>query len=177
MPTFLHSNLKVLRNEKSITQDGLASHMGKGRTTINNWEKQVSQPNLSEIQELCNFFGISCDCLLFSDLSDVQVTDRRKPSKNQGNVQGNVQASVQVKPAKAGKTDQGGDTSPPWEKALNDARKTNEILSVAVRGLEAANAVLIRDLEQYREQIELLKGGPTSIRKDMEIPIPAKAGL
>ena len=32
-------NLKLLRNEKELTQDDIAKYLGVSRTTYNNWEQ------------------------------------------------------------------------------------------------------------------------------------------
>ena len=66
---FLGKNIRHLRRQFSQTQSGLADTMGKGQTTIGNWENGVSEPNVEELLLLSNFFGTPVDILLKVDLS------------------------------------------------------------------------------------------------------------
>jgi len=66
---YFHSNLKVLRKRKGLTQEELASHLKIKRPTLNNYENQVSQPTLDIQLSVSDFFSISVDTLLKIDLS------------------------------------------------------------------------------------------------------------
>ena len=66
---FLGKNIRYLRKQNSQSQAGLASVIGKGQTTIGNWENGVSEPGVEELLTLSNYFDISVDILLKIDLS------------------------------------------------------------------------------------------------------------
>ncbi|MBN9380127.1 MAG: helix-turn-helix transcriptional regulator [Chitinophagaceae bacterium] len=66
---FLGKNIRHLRKKFSQTQSELADMMGKGQTTIGNWENGVSEPNVEELLLLSNYFGTPVDILLKVDLS------------------------------------------------------------------------------------------------------------
>ncbi len=66
---FLGKNIRHLRKQFDETQVGLAQIMGKGQTTIGNWENGVSEPNLDELMVLSNYFDTPIDVLLKVDLS------------------------------------------------------------------------------------------------------------
>lgn len=64
----LGKNLKYLRKKMSKTQAELALIVGKGQTTIGNWENGESEPSLEELILLSNFSGFSIDNLLKREL-------------------------------------------------------------------------------------------------------------
>ena len=66
---FLGKNIKHLRKQFAQTQSELADMMGKGQTTIGNWENGVSEPSVEELLLLSNYFGTPVDILLKVDLS------------------------------------------------------------------------------------------------------------
>ena len=65
----LGKNIRHLRKQFAQTQSGLADVIGKGQTTVGNWENGVSEPNLEELLLLSNYFGTPIDLLLKVDLS------------------------------------------------------------------------------------------------------------
>lgn len=66
---FLGKNIRHLRKQFNQTQSELADLMGKGQTTVGNWENGVSEPSLEELLLLSNYFGTPLDILLKVDLS------------------------------------------------------------------------------------------------------------
>jgi transcriptional regulator with XRE-family HTH domain len=59
-----------------LNQITLAAEVGKGNTTIGNWENGVSQPNVEEMIALCNFFGVDVSSLITVDLAKTNtITD------------------------------------------------------------------------------------------------------
>lgn len=60
------NNLKYYRVSKGKTQRELATDIGATNTTLSNWEKGISKPDLETIIKLSNYFGISIDELIFS---------------------------------------------------------------------------------------------------------------
>jgi transcriptional regulator with XRE-family HTH domain len=69
---FLGKNLRYLRKQSSRTQSEIASLIQKGQTTIGNWENGISEPSLSELMIISNYFDIPLDTLLKTDLAETQ---------------------------------------------------------------------------------------------------------
>lgn len=53
---------EVIR-DSGITKSFIATHFGKQRSMLNNWEKEKSKPSDEEIQELATLLGVSVDYL------------------------------------------------------------------------------------------------------------------
>lgn len=75
-------NLKDYRKNKGITQRDLADIIGTNNTTLSNWEKGISKPDIDTIIKISNYFGISIDDLIFSA--------EEKKGKVKGKVNGNL---------------------------------------------------------------------------------------
>jgi transcriptional regulator with XRE-family HTH domain len=67
---FLGKNIRHLRKQLSKTQSEIALLLKKGQTTVGNWENGISEPSLDELIVLSNYFDISLDILIRSDLSE-----------------------------------------------------------------------------------------------------------
>ncbi|HXU27488.1 MAG TPA: XRE family transcriptional regulator [Bacteroidia bacterium] len=65
----LSSNLLILRQKKSISQDTLAKFLNISRTTITNYEGGLSEPDYEKLILIAKYFDISLDDLLTKDLS------------------------------------------------------------------------------------------------------------
>jgi transcriptional regulator with XRE-family HTH domain len=66
---FLGKNIRYIRKQLSKTQSEVASLLKKGQTTIGNWENGISEPNLEELVVLSNYFDISLDTRIKTDLA------------------------------------------------------------------------------------------------------------
>ena len=66
---FFSSNLKYLREKKNCKQAEIADYISVKPNTISNYEKGVSQPDFIILELLKNFFEVSVDELLYSDMS------------------------------------------------------------------------------------------------------------
>jgi len=64
----LISNLKLLRNAKSLTQQQMADQLGIPRPTYSGWERGSAEPSLSSLGQICEIFGVSLDNLVYDDL-------------------------------------------------------------------------------------------------------------
>lgn len=53
--------LKMLRIEKKISQNGLAKILGVTQQCISEWELGKTEPTLSSLWELADFFDVSMD--------------------------------------------------------------------------------------------------------------------
>src|SRR5258705_8913664 len=70
-------NLRYLRKKGNHNQDEIAILFRKRANTIGNWENQKSEPSLTELMKLGEFFKISVEDLLHTDmekLSEPPVT-------------------------------------------------------------------------------------------------------
>ena len=61
-------NLRFLRKKGSHNQEEIAILFNKRANTIGNWENQKSEPSLSELMKLGDFFQVTTEDLLHSDL-------------------------------------------------------------------------------------------------------------
>jgi transcriptional regulator with XRE-family HTH domain len=61
-------NLRYLRKRENHNQDDIAILFSKRANTIGNWENQKSEPSLTELMKLGEFFKISVEDLLNRDL-------------------------------------------------------------------------------------------------------------
>jgi transcriptional regulator with XRE-family HTH domain len=68
---YFHSNIKHLRSVEGKTQAELANDLGLNRSTLNNYENCLSEPTLEVMIRFADFFGISIDTLLRTDLSSL----------------------------------------------------------------------------------------------------------
>ena len=56
--------LKELRIEKGLTQKQLAEQIGSVQSSIFYWETNQSEPTISALKKLCQFFNVTSDYLL-----------------------------------------------------------------------------------------------------------------
>jgi len=61
-------NLRYLRKKGNHNQDDIAILFRKRANTIGNWENQKSEPSLTELMKLGEFFKVSVEDLLHTDL-------------------------------------------------------------------------------------------------------------
>ena len=67
MKNYFTQNLKYLRTKYNLTQEQLANKINSTRSTVNNWENEISEPNLDMIRKLTETFNIK-DNIVFEDL-------------------------------------------------------------------------------------------------------------
>lgn len=60
--------LQELRKQKGITQQQLAEALFVSRTAISKWESGRGYPNIDSLKAMANYFDISVDALLSSDV-------------------------------------------------------------------------------------------------------------
>ena len=61
-------NLRYLRKKGNHNQDEIAILFRKRANTIGNWENQKSEPSLTELMKLGEFFKVSVEDLLHIDM-------------------------------------------------------------------------------------------------------------
>jgi len=99
MSNFFKTNLLALRKKRAVTQTDIGLQVNKGHTTIGNWEKGTTEPSLSELSILSQYFGISIDSLVNRDLSNVHLNEIAELERN---VHPNVHGNVHLKGKKGG---------------------------------------------------------------------------
>lgn len=57
----MNYSLRLLRNEKKMTQEELAEQMEVSRQTVAKWENRESIPDIAKCRKLANIFGLSLD--------------------------------------------------------------------------------------------------------------------
>ncbi|CAH1856564.1 helix-turn-helix domain-containing protein [Convivina intestini] len=60
-------DIKQLRTEQGLTQQGLADKMHVSRQTVSTWETGKNDPNLDILRELSQLFGVSFEKLVFGE--------------------------------------------------------------------------------------------------------------
>ncbi|MBR2018903.1 MAG: helix-turn-helix transcriptional regulator [Clostridia bacterium] len=60
----IYDKIKLLREQKGLTQAELARKLGLTRAGVNAWEMGLSMPSTQYIVELARFFNVSTDYLL-----------------------------------------------------------------------------------------------------------------
>lgn len=77
-------NLRFLRKKGSYNQDEISILFNKKANTVGNWENQKSEPSLAELMKLGEYFKVSVQELLYSDLEaqSFQQNSEAKPSDN-----------------------------------------------------------------------------------------------
>lgn len=64
METKLADNIRALRKQRSLTQEQLAEVLGVTVGAVYKWEAKLSQPELTMIMIMADFFDTSVDVLL-----------------------------------------------------------------------------------------------------------------
>lgn len=68
MLTHIAQNISYFRELAGLDQVALAQIMHVGRSTISNYERDVTLPDAAAIAHLCQYFDISADYMIFVDL-------------------------------------------------------------------------------------------------------------
>lgn len=91
---FFDKNIQFLRKQKGLKQVDMQAQLGYNRTTWNNYERGVSEPDLEGFFKIAKFFGVSVDHLYFYDLESVHLNYNDAPHIIPGKVPLNVPATV-----------------------------------------------------------------------------------
>ncbi len=70
--------LKELRLSRDITQTELADVLGRTQQSIAGWESNRINPDVSTLQRLAQYFGVTTDYLL-----GIDITDKSHPTFNE----------------------------------------------------------------------------------------------
>ena len=63
----LNDNLRILRIQMGISQDGLAARLGVSRQSVSKWETGTATPELDKLTAMAGLFGVTLDELVLGD--------------------------------------------------------------------------------------------------------------
>lgn len=66
-------NIKYLRRKKKFSQQDLANHLNVARTTLGDYERGHTEPNIDTIINMSKIFDVNIDALLKQDLSHKEL--------------------------------------------------------------------------------------------------------
>lgn len=91
------NNLKYLRKKNLISQQALSDILCIPRTTLGDYEREKTEPNISMLVNLANYFKVSLDQLISDDLSlesyevaksaDVRILAISLDNRNESNIE------------------------------------------------------------------------------------------
>lgn len=84
--------LKNLREQRGLSQAGLAHRLGVGQSAVGNWESGRCLPSTAMSQKIASFFNVSVDYLFGIS----QVKDPAKPKSIRVPVLGDVAAGIPI---------------------------------------------------------------------------------
>lgn len=89
---YFSKNIKYLIKKFDTNQSDIASCVGKTQTSVSNWINGVSEPDISILIKIRQFFGISMDALVLIDLenSNLITESHVREFKRIGNVKWNL---------------------------------------------------------------------------------------
>src|SRR5258706_5438126 len=120
-------NLRFLRKRGNYNQDEISILFSKRANTIGNWENQKSEPSLAELMKLGEFFKVSTEDLLHTDL---EKRSFHKDLESRAVVQ---PYSLQESPASLARE---GSPDAFWL-ILRELRAINEKVDLLVSGVES----------------------------------------
>lgn len=75
--------LKELRKEQNLTQEEIGELCEVGKTTISNWENNITQPPFEIVKRLAQYFGVTIDYLLNFTQEDMDNMEKLKQALKQ----------------------------------------------------------------------------------------------
>ena len=82
----LAENIRAFRKQRSLTQEQLAEVLGVTVGAVYKWEAKLSQPELTMIMAMADFFDTSVDVLLGYEMKDNRLqasVDRLKQYRHE----------------------------------------------------------------------------------------------
>jgi transcriptional regulator with XRE-family HTH domain len=70
---YFSKNIKYLIRKFDTNQSDIASYVGKTQTSVSNWINGISEPDISILIKIREFFGISMDALVLMDLENGKI--------------------------------------------------------------------------------------------------------
>jgi len=66
---FFSGNLRFLREQRGLSQDGLCLEIGCSKSALSQYERGESEPTLHVIRNIVHYFGVTFDRITDVDLS------------------------------------------------------------------------------------------------------------
>jgi len=73
--------LRLLREEKGLTQDNIALHLNTGRNTISRYENGEREPDYDTVKKLADYFDTTVDYLLGRTDDPAPLGDKKDPAQ------------------------------------------------------------------------------------------------
>ena len=70
-----------LRKQKGLSQEELAEQLGVSRQAVSRWELGQTLPDIPNLVQLCELFGVNADYLVKDELSDTQGSSEQAASE------------------------------------------------------------------------------------------------
>ncbi len=86
--------IKLLRTEKNISQEELASALGVSRQAVSKWEQDQVLITLEKLRDISRFFGVTMESLVATDGSDIKVALSVSEKKRLETIECKVKAAV-----------------------------------------------------------------------------------
>lgn len=67
MEMYIGANIKKLRQDRNITQEKLAEHLGVSTQAVSKWERHETYPDITMVLPLASYFKVSTDVILGLD--------------------------------------------------------------------------------------------------------------
>ena len=71
--------LKELREKHGLSQEKFADEIGVSRQIVSRWEKGKVIPNVSSVKKICDYYGISTNLLLNTNIPVGEVNEESQP--------------------------------------------------------------------------------------------------
>lgn len=73
MPNLFSEKLKILREDKKISQELASKKLGISRGKLGHWETGRTEPNIDEIVRISNFYGCSLEYLMNHSIPKIPI--------------------------------------------------------------------------------------------------------
>lgn len=70
-PTPFARNIRALRKNRGLSQEGLAAELGVTFATVSRWERGKGQTSLESLAMIAKYFGVTAAHLLTDELEEV----------------------------------------------------------------------------------------------------------
>lgn len=154
---YLGNNLKYLRKQRGLTQDEMPAQLGIGRGTWSNYEKGSTEPSLSTLIRISEFFQVNLADLIREDLAGegnlIVISPKPENSKGIGKQIGKLKPQIpenlEFEPVESNQS-----RDKPVQPTVQLPVK--EHLNDVISALKTANAALLSANQAQKDHIERL---------------------
>lgn len=79
-------NLQILRSRHNISQQDLADTIHVTRQSISAWERGLGKPDIYSLHDICNYFGISTEKILYERAIEINRTISAETTADENSV-------------------------------------------------------------------------------------------